>query len=212
MIPKSIKWRLQLWYGLILVVVLAGLGITALQLEHWRQMFWLSTNLELRFAEVVGALHSHPTEGPREHRPDEPPPDRPPPDQFPDDRPPEQNPRPPHEFHLPPEFSTLFDGSDPNNFYFFIQRDGEELARSANVPPNPNVIIDTKRGFERINNLAPQFPGGPAESPRPSIIVSLKNDPSGEFVSEIIWVGCSDQPELQELKSTAWKLAVALVL
>ena len=27
-IYKSIKWRLQLWYGLILVVVLAGFGLT----------------------------------------------------------------------------------------------------------------------------------------------------------------------------------------
>ncbi len=33
MIFKSIKWRLQIWYGLILVVVLAGFGLTAYQLE-----------------------------------------------------------------------------------------------------------------------------------------------------------------------------------
>ena len=31
---KSIKWRLQIWYGLILVVVLAGFGFTAYQLER----------------------------------------------------------------------------------------------------------------------------------------------------------------------------------
>jgi two-component system OmpR family sensor kinase len=184
MFPKSIKWRLQLWYGLILVVVLAGLGITALQLEHWRQMFWLSTNLELRFAEVVGALHPHPTEGPREHRPDEPPPDRPPPDQFPDDRPPEQNPRPPHEFHLPPEFSTLFDPSDPHHFYFIVYRNDERsdeiFAQSTNA-----------KMFKRLHTIE-----------------NNRRLPSGEFVS----VGCSDQPELQELKSTAWKLAVAGVV
>jgi len=29
---KSIKWRLQIWYGLILVVVLTGFGFTAYQL------------------------------------------------------------------------------------------------------------------------------------------------------------------------------------
>src|ERR1039457_745184 len=34
MIPKSIKWRLQIWYGLILVAVLAGFGVTAFQLER----------------------------------------------------------------------------------------------------------------------------------------------------------------------------------
>ena len=26
-IPKSIKWRLQIWYGLILVIVLAGVPV-----------------------------------------------------------------------------------------------------------------------------------------------------------------------------------------
>ena len=34
---KSIKWRLQIWYGLILVVVLAGFGFTADLLEQFRQ-------------------------------------------------------------------------------------------------------------------------------------------------------------------------------
>jgi two-component system, OmpR family, sensor kinase len=181
---KSIKWRLQLWYGLILVVVLAGLGITALQLEHWRQMFWLSANLELRFAEVVGALHPHPTEGPREHRPDEPPLDRPPPDQFPDDRPPGQNTRPPHEFHMPPEFSTLFDPSDPHHFYFIVYRNDEQSDEIFAQSTNATI-------FKRLHTIE-----------------NNRRLPSGEFVS----VGCSDQPELQELKSTAWKLAVAGVV
>ena len=38
MIFKSIKWRLQIWYGLILVVVLAGFGFTAYQLERGRNV------------------------------------------------------------------------------------------------------------------------------------------------------------------------------
>src|SRR5208283_3289888 len=38
MIFKSIKWRLQIWYGLILVVVLAGFGFTAYLLEWGRQV------------------------------------------------------------------------------------------------------------------------------------------------------------------------------
>ena len=172
---KSIKWRLQLWYGLILVGVLVGFGITALQLERWRQMFWLSANLEHRFAEVVGALHPHPTEGSREQRPDEPPPN-----QFPDDGPPGQNPRPPHEFHMPPQFSTLFDPSDPHHFYFIVYRGDEVFAQSTNA-----------KIFKRLHTI---------ENNRPL--------PSGEFVS----VGCSDEPESQELKSTAWKLAVAGVV
>ena len=34
MILNSIRWRLQLWYGLLLVAVLAGLGVAAYQLEE----------------------------------------------------------------------------------------------------------------------------------------------------------------------------------
>ena len=33
---NSIRWRLQIWYGLILVAVLAGFGATAYQLERGR--------------------------------------------------------------------------------------------------------------------------------------------------------------------------------
>ena len=206
MFPKSIKWRLQLWYGLILVVVLAGFGFTAYQLERGRLLGRIDGELRRRVEILAGALRRPPPHGPEANGPHF---DRPPPGQFPGGGPPEQNPHFPREFHLPPEAAHLFDGSDPNNFYFFIQRDGEELARSTNVPPNPSVIIDTGRGFELVNKLAPQFPGGPAESPRPSKVVSLKNDrmtgdalPSGE----IIWVGCSIAPELEELHRTALKL------
>jgi two-component system, OmpR family, sensor kinase len=177
---KSIKWRLQLWYGLILVVVLAGFGITALQLERERQMFWLNANLEQRFAAVVGALHPHPKEGPREQRPDEPPPDRLPSDQSLYDGPPGQNPPPPHEFHIPPQFSELFDSSDSHHFYFIVYRGNEVFAQSTNA-----------KIFKRLHTIE-----------------NNRLLPSGEFVS----VGCSDEPESQELKSTAWKLAVAGVV
>jgi two-component system, OmpR family, sensor kinase len=206
MIPKSIKWRLQLWYGLILVLVLAGFGFTAYQLERGRLLGRIDGELHRRVEVLKSALHRPPPRGPEEN---EPPFNRPPHAQFPDDGPPGKNPHPSREFHLPPEAAHFFDNSDPNNFYFFIQGDGGELARSTNVPPNPSVIIDTKRGFESDNNLAPQFPRGPAGSPRPSEVLSLNNDrmtvgalPSGE----IIWVGCSIAPELKELRRTAWKL------
>jgi two-component system, OmpR family, sensor kinase len=207
MFPRSIKWRLQLWYGLILVVVLAGFGFTAYQLERGRLFGRIDDELHRRVEVLAGALRRPPPRGPEGNGP---PFGGPPPGQFPDDGPPGQHPRPPREFHLPPEAAHFFDSSDPNNFYFLIQRDGEELARSTNVPPNPSIIIDAKRGFELVNNLAPQFPGGPAEPPRPAKVVDLGNYrvtvdalPSGE----IIWVGCSIVPELKELRHTAFKLS-----
>ena len=52
---KSIKWRLQLWYGLILVAVLAAFGFTAyklettaVQLEYARQLRQVARGLKMK--------------------------------------------------------------------------------------------------------------------------------------------------------------------
>ena len=79
---KSIKWRLQIWYGLILVVVLAGFGFTAYQLERGRQFGRIDDELHRRFGVLANALHRPPPRGPDRRAT---PFDRPPPDQFPDD-------------------------------------------------------------------------------------------------------------------------------
>ena len=57
---NSIKWRLQIWYGLILVAVLAGLGFTAYQLEWGRQMGNVDDELHRRFAILAEVSHPHP--------------------------------------------------------------------------------------------------------------------------------------------------------
>ena len=54
---KSIKWRLQIWYGLILVVVLAGFGFTAYQLERGRMFGRIDDELHRRFNVLAQALH-----------------------------------------------------------------------------------------------------------------------------------------------------------
>jgi hypothetical protein len=100
MFPKSIKWRLQLWYGLILVVVLAGFDFTAYQLERGRLLGRIDDELHRRMEVLKNALHRPPPRGPEGKEPHF---DHLPPGQFPDDGPPGQNPRPPREFHLPPE-------------------------------------------------------------------------------------------------------------
>jgi hypothetical protein len=50
MIFQSIKWRLQIWYGLILVAVLAGFGFTAFELERNLQLRRLDEELQRRLA------------------------------------------------------------------------------------------------------------------------------------------------------------------
>src|ERR1700733_13061653 len=124
---KSIKWRLQIWYGLILVAVLAALGITAYQMERQELFGRIDNELQHRIGAITEAIHRH---GPG---PDHPPFDRPPPDQMPDDFHPPDN-FEPDSFHLPPQDTLLFDTSDPHHFYFVIYgRDGKEFAHSTNI-------------------------------------------------------------------------------
>ncbi len=123
----SIKWRLQLWYGLILVGVLLGFGITAYQLESGRQMRRLDGELHLRFGMIANALHES-----------MPPPNRPrfgnpPNDQWDQSPPPRRNP-PARKFVLPTWAADFFDTTNLHGYYYVIARNGHELARSTNAP------------------------------------------------------------------------------
>src|SRR3954467_6777313 len=57
---NSIRWRLQIWYGLILFAVLAGFGFTAFQLQRGRAFRRLDDELQRRSGLVVNALRQPP--------------------------------------------------------------------------------------------------------------------------------------------------------
>jgi heavy metal sensor kinase len=218
MIPKSIKWRLQIWYGLILVVVLAGFGFTAYHLESNRQFRRIDDELHRRFGALGDAL--------RQSRPPErgrPPFDRPPPNQLPDGGPPGQNQGQPREFHLPPQAVGLFDTNNPNSFYFIINdRNGREIARSANAPEPDNHFghgITTEVNTPpTLTSKLPRYGEqiridmeGRVQNERITVPLTMTDGvfrwiemetPPGEQ----ILVGCSITPELKELRHTALNL------
>ena len=230
MIFKSIKWRLQIWYGLILVVVLASFGFTAYQIEGGRQKRRIDDELQRRVGVLVMAFR------PPLHGLDsgEPPFDRPPAGQIPDDGPPGQDFGDPAGFHLPPQAAGMFDASDPNNFYFILKAsDGHELARSTNAPGieiredhNPDKFPDklhvvhrllTRESsavempfqsyFEKIN--LPPHQGSNPQHLSPAQMFTF--DEFREITQklphgEIVLVGCSFVPELKELRLTAFIL------
>jgi two-component system, OmpR family, sensor kinase len=201
MIFKSIKWRLQIWYGLILVSVLAGFGFTAYQLERGRLVGRIDDELHRRVQILANALRRPPPRGPEGNGQPGQPFNRPPPGQFPNDGPPGQNPRPPLEFHLPPETVGLFGTNDSNNFYFTLDgRDGNEIAYSGNVPSHEGVgAYDLLRGNpEQGTRTLPSEKIWNANEFR-EVFDQL---PSGES----ILVGCSIAPELKELHRTTMKL------
>ena len=203
MIFNSIKWRLQIWYGLILVAVLAGFGFTAYQLEWGRQMRRVDDELQRRFNLLANAIRPPPRGANEERQPLD--------DSSPDQRPEDlrgQNQRPPVGFHLPPQAAGLFDTNAPNNFYFVIKaRDGREIARSSNTPS----LADLYRNFSEHDPFDPNAPPEQhVNSPKPPSLETLlgfremiQKLPPGET----ILVGCSIMPELRELRLTALKLA-----
>jgi len=200
---KSIKWRLQLWYGLILVMVLAGFGFTAYQLEWGRLMRQVDDELQRRVGVIATAFHRPPPRGPAfESHPFE----GPPPDQSLLEAPPGQNAGPPTEFHLPSRAAGLFDTNEPGRFYFVITlRDGREIARGGDVPR----LADRYKSFESTDlislNDAPISPKPPFIRTFLEFREAVQSLPSGESIV----VGCSIGPELKQLNVTALRLTGA---
>ena len=200
---KSIKWRLQIWYGLILVVVLAGFGFTSYQLERNRQFRRVDDELHRRFSVLANALRRPPPRGP-----DAEPFDRPPPGRFPDDGPPSQLSRPRPAFHLPLEDAHFFGTNDPDDFYFKIkmavEQDDTEVARSDNYPKTQfGPAFDNY--FVQVNHIG-TLPGKRAAPP---LTVNFKELRVTENIlpsGELIVVGCSIEPELKELRLVALTL------
>lgn len=215
MIFKSIKWRLQIWYGLILVAVLAGFGVTAFQLERGRQLRRIDGDLQRRLNALAGTLR----QPLRNRNPGNGQFDGPPPEQFrqrqprpgdePEGPPEREDFAPPREFHLPPQIAGLFDDGDTNGFYFVIwSRDQSELFRSANAaagivrPPLPPLLLRENRA---ANNLPPRLRNPPEPLPpgtRGTFREMALSTPPGESIV----VGRSIAAELKDLRRVALTL------
>lgn len=185
---KSIKWRLQIWYGLILVLVLVGFGFTAYQLEKNRLIRSVDDGLHRRVDILAKTLHS-PPRGKSDRN-------------IFDRRPPEQvfSGQPDRKFNLPTEATALFGTNDVHNFYFIIEgRDGEEIAQSHNVSQSE---ADFQHRFNaRLDAELDNLPVPHASLSSQDNRAILQRLPSGET----IYVGCSVMLESQELKLTAIK-------
>ena len=86
----SMRWRLQLWYGLLLIAVLSGFGITAYRLESARQNRRIDEELQRRLPVLVAS--QRPARGNRELR----------------------------EFSLSPRAAALFDDSARDGAFYYV--------------------------------------------------------------------------------------------
>lgn len=162
---NSIRWRLQIWYGVILIVLLTGFGVTAFQLLRGSTYKRLDDELQRRVGEL-SQLFRQPQpfrgrgfDGPPGDRPFNRPPEDQPPDSPLRGRGFNFDPQSAREFHLPERQAQLFDETDTNGFYFVIwRRDGSELARSTNAPANERDPLPPSKIREQgINNIG-EFP------------------------------------------------------
>ncbi|MGN6554738.1 MAG: histidine kinase dimerization/phospho-acceptor domain-containing protein [Verrucomicrobiota bacterium] len=211
---QSIRWRLQIWYGLILIAVLVGFGVTAYQLESNRVFRRIDDELHRRLSALAnasnppprgpgpddGSFHPFDTPGGKaaeERRPMGPRRDRPPlrpSERFRDNE---------GNFRLPARFAALFDETDTNGFYFVIWTpDGKELARSSHAPTN--VAFDPESEPD-LQDQGPMRESGP-RPPEPARMRGVFREVLVFARGEVVLVGRSIKPELAELRRTSWIL------
>lgn len=181
-ITRSLRWRIQLWHGMFLVLLLAGLGVAAWHYERQRTQRLTDDMLSKRLGLVFDSLPRREGDGPGRRPP--PPEDddgfRPPPRGRGRDRP---------EFRLSPEGWALFKGET----YFVVWRENETVAHhSDNVPAD--VPIPEK------------LSGGNAETLKRERGIYREVflfTPPGDC----LLVGTSMEKDRAELRSFAWQLS-----
>ncbi|MEI8387194.1 MAG: ATP-binding protein [Verrucomicrobiota bacterium] len=113
----SVRWRLQLWHGLLLVLALAGFGFTAWELQRENQLSRVDRELEQRMGIIEGAMR--PDKGAA--------------------GPPQRG-----KLRLSPREQNLFDGLPGQVYYYVIWlRDGREGGISEAAPasiPRPDKM------------------------------------------------------------------------
>ncbi|MGA1237986.1 MAG: hypothetical protein ACO34E_14125 [Limisphaerales bacterium] len=57
---RSIRWRLLLWYGAVLLVVLVAFGCTAFWLARENRLGGVDQELDMRLAVLAEAMHPMP--------------------------------------------------------------------------------------------------------------------------------------------------------
>ena len=154
---KSIKWRLQIYYGIFLALALMALVGTDYQLERNRRFESIDHYLNLHFDRVLDLMQRPPLFREGEPLPKAPPPEPPFPHHQPD--------RPPLPFSALSSFinDRAFDMPSINPTYYVIWLPGgKELMRSTNAPADLEMPqhheIRTRGAYrEHISNGLPGF-------------------------------------------------------
>ncbi len=222
MIVNSIRWRLQAWYGLILVVVLAGFGVTAYRVAQDNQLRGVDQDLDLHLMALLRPHPPGPQKGPFPGEPPGEPHGRPfgrkggpHPDEFREDR----------RFDFP-DFAQhmremvlqggVLDASQTNTFYYVLwQTDGKVLAQSPGAPqdvPAPvRIGSPGPAGFPERGASGKGPPGMPGPPMQPEARTRGQMREEFRFLpgGETLLVGRSLAPDLAAMRRLALWLAAA---
>ncbi len=156
LLPHSIRWRIQLWHGLLLLAVLVALGVTAYRLQLSNELRNLDSELRLKLFVIHGEMARGPDAG----------------------RPPQEDGRfgpldtRSNTFDLPPpprdERKSLMDRADvattfAGDTYFIVwHRDGALMDRSLQAPDNDTrptrtgeIAARSRNGFREAYEFTP---------------------------------------------------------
>ena len=198
----SIRWRLQIWHGLILLAVLGGFGVTAWRLEQERTLTTASERLMERGNNALRLMRQEgegrPRGGPGPG-PDAGPPSRPDPPPRRDDsedfagRP--NPPGPPGRGAPPTRYSTSLEtalkaGETPGGNLTLWRRDGAMLATTGTDRDRPRPANAGLNGTFSRND---------------SKMTLLRATPPGE----VLLVTRNIAPEIAVLHRSAWQLGAA---
>ena len=142
--PRSIRWRLQLWYGALLVAVLCGFGFTAFHLESARQFRRIDEGLQQRISVLVDALRAAPERGARR--------------------------KAVLEVRLAPAQAALFGDADRLLFRRLDARRGSRSPLSPNAPagvPKPDNRSAVRADARRLPRVVPFRRAGQLRARRP---------------------------------------------
>jgi heavy metal sensor kinase len=216
MIFNSIRWRLQAWHGLILVVVLLGFGFTAYHVARDNQLRRIDQELD---RQMMAALRPRP----QEQRPYE----EHPPNDYPSpgwrrggDR---RSERPPPDWNRSEMLARIRDRiqqasleTDQTNTIYFVmwQEDGTVLTRAAGAPtdvPLPERQPDKFQSLQNSNapaqpaRLGPESLMQPVARSRGELRELFRFGPLGDC----ILVGRSIAPEQAAMRQLAVSLFAA---
>jgi heavy metal sensor kinase len=223
MIFNSIRWRLQAWYGLILVLVLTGFGLTAYRVAQDNQLRRVDQDLEQR---LMALLRSQPPAPPQERFQDESPGaapgqsfDRqpgPPPGQFREDPRRLDSSNFLQRIRETVQQGSLLESGQTNMFYSILwQADGSVLARSPAAPDNVPLPVRSglpeRQGPQGADAFGKDPPGRPAPAVPPEARSRGQMRETFVFLprGQCLLVGRSLVPDLAAMRRLALWLAAA---